>query len=80
MLRGCKRIPCVMFRGIPPYNYRGIPPYNSKAIGLSELEALANFNLAPFTVRRQIAALGALHRRVLGDAPAPIAALFPFAL
>ena len=53
--------------------------YNSKAIGLSELEALANFNLAPFTVRRQIAALGALHRRVLGDAPAPIVALFPFA-
>ena len=34
--------------------------------------------VAPLVVRRQIAALGALHRRALGLAPALIAQMLPF--
>ena len=50
-----------------------------REIGLSERDAILEFNLAPLHVRRQIAALGILHRRVLGQAPAAIADLLPFA-
>ena len=37
--------------------------------GLTEAEALVNFNLAPLQTRRDIAMLGLLHRTVLGRGP-----------
>ena len=39
-------------------------------VGLSEEEALVNYNLAPLRSRRDIAALGLIHRTVLGKGPA----------
>ena len=49
-----------------------------RAIGLSDVDAFRYFNLAPFQVRRQIAALGILHRRVLQLSPLPISEMLPF--
>ena len=37
--------------------------------GVSEIEALMNFALAPLQTRRDIAMLGLVHRAVLGDGP-----------
>ena len=39
------------------------------AAGLSAVEALCNFRLAPLSVRRDIALLGLIHRTVLGHGP-----------
>ena len=49
-----------------------------REIGVSENDALVEYKLAPLAVRRQISALGVIHRRVLGISPAPISALLPF--
>ena len=49
-----------------------------RALDLSEHEAMERHFLALLLVRRQIAASGALHRRVLGLAPALIAQMLPF--
>ena len=49
-----------------------------REIGLTEAEALQRFNLAPFHSRRHMAALGLLHKRILGILPGPIAEMFPF--
>jgi hypothetical protein len=38
-------------------------------VGISEADALMEFNLAPLSTRRDIAMLGVLHRRVLGKGP-----------
>jgi hypothetical protein len=38
-------------------------------LGLSEVEALMNFNMAPLAARRDIAMLGLIHRTVLGKGP-----------
>ena len=48
-----------------------------RELKLTDRDALILFNLAPLCVRRQIAALGLLHRRVLGLVPESIAALLP---
>ena len=37
--------------------------------GITELDALFHFNLAPLSVRRGISMLGVIHRTVLGDGP-----------
>ena len=50
-----------------------------RAIGLSEEDAALQYNLMPLQTRRHLSALGLLHRRVLGKAPAPIEELLPFA-
>ena len=47
-----------------------------KAVGISEVEALAEFNLAPLETRRDIAMLGLIQRSVLGKGPAQFGALF----
>ena len=41
-------------------------------MGISSLEALVNFNLGSLSARRDIAALGIIHRAVLGRGPAHI--------
>ena len=48
-------------------------------LGLGESEAFLAHNLAPLTLRRDIAALGFLHKIVLGIAHPAIVALFPMA-
>ena len=48
-----------------------------REIGLSERDAMLNHRLAPLPVRRRIAALGVLHRRILGQLPECIAELLP---
>lgn len=45
--------------------------------GLSERDALIEYNLAPLVCRRHIAALCVLHRRILGQLPAPLAEMLP---
>ena len=40
-----------------------------KEIGLTALEALEKYNLAPLSTRRDIALLGVVHRTVLGEGP-----------
>ena len=45
--------------------------------GLTELDALRDFRLAPLICRRDIAMLGVLHKINLGLAPPQLAALFP---
>lgn len=45
-------------------------------IGVSEEVALLEFNLAPLTMRRDLAMLSLLHKVSLGTAPTPIADLF----
>ena len=47
-----------------------------RELGLSELEALALFNLAPLSTRRDIAMLGVIHRAALGKGPAQLRAFF----
>ncbi len=49
-----------------------------REVGLSESEALVRYNLAPLESRRHIAALGVLHKLILGILPDAIADLFPF--
>ena len=41
-------------------------------IGLGEGEAMMHFNLAPLSVRRDIAMLGVIHRAVLRQGPPPL--------
>ena len=48
-----------------------------REIGLSELEALRDYRLAPLCSRRDMGMLGALHKLNLGNAPAQLEALFP---
>ena len=40
-----------------------------EAAGVTELEALLNFRLAPLSARRDMALLGLIHRTVLGKGP-----------
>ena len=40
-----------------------------KEVGLTEEEALTDYNLAPLNCRRDMAALGLVHRTVLGQGP-----------
>ncbi len=47
-----------------------------REVGLTELDALQQYRLAPLPVRRDIAMLGMIHRVCHGRAPAPLAALF----
>ena len=47
-----------------------------REIGLTELEALEKFRLAPLPARRDMAMLGLIHRVCHGLAPAPLADLF----
>ena len=49
-----------------------------RELGISNEQAMVEFNLAPLRVRREIAAFGLLHRRVLGLARPSIAELLPF--
>ena len=46
-------------------------------VGVSALDALLHFNLAPLSTRRDIAMLGFLHRVRLGFAPTALSELFP---
>ncbi len=46
-----------------------------REIGLTEIEALVRFKLAPLPARRDIAMLGLLHRASHGRAPAPLTTL-----
>ena len=46
-------------------------------IGVSDLDALLHFNLAPLHTRRDIAALGVIHRAALGGGPAQLRRMFP---
>ena len=50
-----------------------------REIGLTNHDALTEHNLAPLVVRRQISALGVIHRRVLGISPKSITELLPMA-
>ena len=49
-----------------------------RELQLSEDDALFYHNLAPLRARRDIAMLGLLHRRVLGQVSLQLTALFPF--
>ena len=51
-----------------------------RAIGVTESEAFVNHNLAPLRLRRDIAALGLLHKIQLGEAHHGFAALLPRAV
>ncbi len=46
-----------------------------REIGLTEVEALLHYKLAPLSARRDIAMIGLLHRASHGRAPAPLADL-----
>jgi len=46
-------------------------------VGLSEVEALIHFKVAPLMLRRKIAILGLLHRCALKEAPKQLCKLFP---
>ncbi len=50
-----------------------------RQLGLTEVEALQRYRLAPLPARRDMAMLAVLHRIVLGSAPSQLAQLFPFA-
>ena len=47
-----------------------------REIGLSREEALIHFNLAPLSMRRDIALLGLLHRSAIGSGPPQFRGLF----
>ena len=48
-------------------------------LGLTEQEAFLNFNFAPSSLRRNIAVLGLLHKRVLGQCHPTFERLLPYA-
>ena len=48
-----------------------------KELGLTDVSALLEFNLAPLTTRRDIAMLGVIHRAVLKKGPQQFWTLFP---
>ena len=48
-----------------------------RELGLTELEGLTRYRLAPLPSRRDMAMLGVLHKVVLGLAPPQLAAFFP---
>ena len=50
-----------------------------RELGLSEVQALTVYNLAPLETRRDIAMLAVLHKVVLGVAPRQLAEMFPLA-
>ena len=65
----------------PPSTMKPIDRIHSRflrEIALSEADAALNFGLLPFGVRRQIAALGFIHQRVLGLSPELICNLLPW--
>ena len=45
--------------------------------GVDEVEALMHFNLAPLSLRRDIAVLGVVHRAALGEGPPQFKGLRP---
>ena len=45
-------------------------------LGITDVEAMFVFNLAPLRIRRQIAMLGVIHRSVLGLGPAQLQVFF----
>ena len=47
--------------------------------GISEIDAVVHFHLAPLSVRRDIAMLGVIHRAVLGKGPLHFREHFPLA-
>ena len=47
-----------------------------RKLGISDLEALMVFNLAPLTARRDITMLGVIHRAVLGEGPEQLKSFF----
>jgi len=47
-------------------------------LGLSEQQAFLEFNLAPTVLRRDVAVLGLLHKRVLGNSHRTLEKLLPF--
>ena len=40
-----------------------------RKVGISEIDAIVNFKLAPLASRRDIVMLGVIHRAVLGEGP-----------
>ena len=46
------------------------------SLGVSKVDAIVRFNLAPLNTRRDISLLGVLHKIMLGTAPGPLANLF----
>ena len=48
-----------------------------REVGLSEEDALINFNLAPLHTRRDMAVLGVIHRAAIGHGPSQLRQLFP---
>ena len=47
-----------------------------RAVGITEVDALVTFKLAPLSTRRDIATLGVIHRSVLGLGPASFRSFF----
>ena len=47
-----------------------------QAAGVTEVEALINFHLAPLSARRDMALLGLIHRTVLGKGPSQFKKFF----
>ena len=47
-----------------------------RKVGISEIDAIVNFKLAPLASRRDIAMLGVIHRAVLGEGPPQLRELF----
>ena len=48
-----------------------------RELGLTELQGLLDFRLAPLPARRSMSMLGLLHKIALGEAPLQLAELFP---
>ena len=47
-----------------------------RKVGISEIDALTHFKLAPLSSRRDIAMLGVIHRAVLGEGPPQLREFF----
>ena len=47
-----------------------------RKVGISEIDAIVNFKLAPLASRRDIAMLGVIHRAVLGEGPPQLREFF----
>ena len=47
-----------------------------RKVGISEIDAMVHFKLAPLASRRDIAVLGVIHRAVLGEGPPQLRDLF----
>ena len=55
---------------------QGIQRRVLKAVGLTDLDALVHFKLAPLATRRDIAVLGLIHRQTLGRGPPQLESFF----